>query len=79
MWLKAFSIWMGSDFNLVYTWGLEESLQRGHMPKVEGGHLNKRNVRGTFAKSGNTLCISSKIALPKTNWFLSMFRIFRRI
>ena len=56
----------GWEFNLEDIWGVERSLQRGHMPKVEGDHLNKKNVGRIFAKSGNTLCIYSKIALPRT-------------
>ena len=56
----------GWEFNLEGIWRVDRSLLRGHMLKEGGGPLNKNNDAGIVAKSGNTLCISSKITLPRT-------------
>ena len=55
----------GWEINLEDIWGVHRFLIREHMLKEGGGPLNKKNVRGTFAKSGIILCICSKFALPR--------------
>ena len=42
------------------------TLQRGQLPKGGGGPLGQKECCETFAKSGITLCICSKFALPRT-------------
>ena len=61
--IKGLKHMVGYGFNLVNVWGAQMTLQRGQLPKEGGDHLEYWE---TFAKSGITLCICSKFALPRT-------------